>query len=128
MAFQKRFFVGRTQFAVIRQTLVFRSRHEIEQVFLQIRAGAGNGVDFVLTNHFRERNAELGRAHRARERDHHFAAVFEVVAISLGRVFDDSGVEMPVMPVDKFADWPRFRAADIGGFSCPLSLHAKAIA
>jgi len=31
------------------------------------------------------------------------------------------------MAIDEFANWPRFRAAIFGGWSCPLSLHGKRI-
>jgi hypothetical protein len=84
-------------------------------------------VDFVLPKHLRERNAELSRAHRARDCDHHFVATIKVVAISIGCVFDYSRIEVTVMPIDKFADRARFRAANVRGFSCPLSLHGKPI-
>src|SRR5205085_10918715 len=98
---------------------------KIEKVLLQIRAGAGNGVDFFLTNHLGERNAELGRAHRAGESDHHFAATIEVRGVSVGGVLDHGGVEVPVMPIDEFADRTRFYAVNVRGFTCPLSLRRK---
>ena len=82
----------------------------------KIGAGAGDGVHFVLPNHFRERNAELGRAHRAGERDHHFPAGVEMRDVSLGRVFQNGGVEMAVMPIDEFADRARFFLR--GGRNC----------
>jgi len=47
--------------------------------------------------------------------------------VSVGGVFYHSGVEMPVMPVDKFSDRPRFFAVNVPCFTCPLLLHAKAI-
>src|SRR5436305_12915420 len=47
--------------------------------------------------------------------------------VSIGSIFDHRGVEVPVMPVDKFSDRPRFFAVNVRGFTCPLLLHAKAI-
>jgi len=82
-------------------------------------------VDFVLTNHLSEGDAELGRAHRAGESDHHFPASVNVRDVSVGRVFNYGGVEVPVMPIDEFGDGPRFYAVNVRGFTCPLSLHRK---
>ena len=84
-------------------------------------------MDFVLTDHLRERDPELGRAHCAGKRDHHFATLVEVVAVGVGGVFDHSGVEVAIMPIDEFADGPRFYAVNVRGFTCPLWLHRKAI-
>src|SRR5207237_10637227 len=58
MAFQKLLFLLRAELAVVWKTLVFGARDQIEEVLLQIRAGAGDGMDFVLTNHLRQRNTE----------------------------------------------------------------------
>ena len=100
-------------------------RDEIEQVFFQICARAGDGVDFVLTDHFGEGNAELRGAHRPRERDHHFTAAIQVRDVGIGGIFNNRGIEMTVMPIDKFGDWSRFFAVSVRGFSCPLLLHGK---
>ncbi len=108
MAIEKLFFLLRTELAIVWEPLVMTAGNEIEEVFLQIRAGAGDGVDFVVSNHFRQRNTELGRAHRAGEGDHHFAATIEMRDVSIGGILDHRGVEVPVMPINEFADRARF--------------------
>ena len=125
MAAEKLFFLLGTELAIIGQALVFCARDKIEKVFFQIRAGAGDGVNFVLTNHLGQRNAELGGAHRAGESDHHFAATAKVRDVSIGGIFDHRGVEVPVMPINEFADRTRLYAVNARGFTCPLSLHGK---
>src|SRR5437899_11363250 len=54
MTFEKLFLLLRTELAIIRKPHVLAARNEIEKVFLQIRSGAGNRVDFVPANHLRE--------------------------------------------------------------------------
>ena len=125
MALQKLFFLSRTQLAVVWKTLVFGARDQIEQVFFQIRTGAGDGMDFVLTNHLRQRNTELGRTHRAGKSDHHFPAAVKVRDVRIGGIFDHRGVEVPVMPINEFADRAGLYAVNVRGFTCPLSLHRK---
>ena len=44
-------------------------------------------MHFVLPNHFRERNAQFGSAHRSGERDHHFPALIQVRAVCVRRIF-----------------------------------------
>ena len=82
-------------------------------------------MDFVLTNHLRQRNTELGRAHRAGKSDHHFPAAVKVRDVSVGGIFDHRGVEVPVMPINEFADRAGLYAVNVRGFTCPLSLHRK---
>jgi hypothetical protein len=48
-----------------------------------------------------------------------------VRGVSVGGVFDHSGVEVPVMPINEFADRARLYALNVRGFTCPLSLHRK---
>ena len=100
---------------------------KIEQVLFQIRAGASDRVNFVLTNHLGEGDAELGGAHRACESDHHFPAAVDMRDVSVGGVFYHSGVEMPVMPINEFTDGTRLHAVNVRGFTCPLLLHGKSI-
>src|SRR5437762_7883688 len=65
-------------------------------------------MDFVLANHFRESNAKLRGAHRAGERDHHFSTTIEMRNVGIGSVFQDRGVEMPVMAINELADAAHF--------------------
>ena len=65
VAVEQRLLVGGGEVAVIRHALVVIVRDEIEHVLLEIRAGATDGVHLVLPDHFRQREAEFRRAHRA---------------------------------------------------------------
>src|SRR5439155_191385 len=101
MTSEKLFLLSRTKLAIIRKADVLTARDQIEKVFLQIRTGAGDGVDFVPANHFRQRNAEFRGAHGARERDHHFSAAIQMRDVSLGGIFQRCRVEMPEMPINE---------------------------
>ena len=57
-----------------------------------------------LPDHLGERDAELGRAHRARQRDQHRAAAVEVRAIGFGGVDERGGVEVPEVPIDELGN------------------------
>ncbi len=78
VAVEQRLLVAGREIAVVRNALVVIVRDEVEDVFFQIRAGAADGVDLVLTNHLGERATDLGGAHRTGDRDEHLAAIFEV--------------------------------------------------
>src|SRR5437899_5167332 len=104
MTSEKLFLLSRTKLAIIRKADVLTARDQIEKVFLQIRTGAGDGMDFVPANHFRQRNAEFRGAHGARERDHHFSAAIQMRDISVGGIFQHRRVEMPEMAINELAD------------------------
>ena len=87
-------------------------RDEIENVLFEIRAGAGDELHLVLPNHFGEREAEFGGAHRAAERDHHFAALVEMRDVAARGVHERRGVEVAVVMLDELRD----RSA--GKFGC----------
>ena len=101
---EQRLLVLGGQVAVVRHALVVVVRHEVEDVLLEIGAGAADGVDLVLADHLGEREAELGGAHGAGERHQHLAALLEVAPVGVGRVDERRGVEVPVMVMDEFAD------------------------
>ena len=98
--------IGGGEMAVVRNALVIVVRDQVENILLQIRARADDGVDFVLTDHRRERDAEFGGGHRARQRHEHLAAGLEVGLIALGRIDQRRGVKMPVMLRDKPGNRP----------------------
>jgi hypothetical protein len=76
-------------------------RHEVEDVFLEVGAGAADGVDLALPDHLGQRDAELRRAHRAGERQEHHAALIEMAGPGFGRVPHGGGVEVAVVAVDE---------------------------
>ena len=61
-------------------------------------------MDFALANHFSQRDSQFRRTHRSRECDHHFSTSIEVSDVGIGRVFQDSGVKMPVVAINELAN------------------------
>jgi hypothetical protein len=107
----KEFFLGfRSELAVIGNAFVLRTGHEVKEIFFQIRSGAGDGMDLVLANHFRQGNTQLSRAHRSGEGDHHLPASLKMRDVGLSRVLQDGGVEVPVMAINKLTDTAGFHA------------------
>jgi hypothetical protein len=104
VAIEQALLVGRGEIAVIRHALVVVMRDEIENVLLQIGARAADGGDLVLPNHFRERQPELRRAHRAGQRNEHLAAFRQMRLVAFGGIHQSGGVEMTVMMGDEIAD------------------------
>ena len=102
-------FVVRREIAVVRHALVVIVRDEIEDILLEIRAGADDRVHLVLADHLRERDAELGGAHRAGERHQHLAAGGEVRLVALRRVEQRGRVEVTIILRDEFRDRTFFR-------------------
>ena len=66
MAVKQGFLLARRKMPVMRHALVIIVRDEVENVLLQIRAGAGDEMHFVAADHLGQREAEFGGAHRAR--------------------------------------------------------------
>ena len=120
----KQFFLGfRGELAVIRNALISRTRNKVKEVFFQIRPGAGDGVNLVLPNHFRQGYTQFSRTHRAGERDHHLSALLEVRIVGLRGVLEDSGVEMPVMAINKLTDTTRFHTSHLQRLDFALSMR-----
>src|SRR5215467_9074 len=105
---EKLFLLLWTEFAIIGKAHVFAARNEIEEVFLQICAGTGDRMHLVLSNHLRQRNAQLSGAHGAGEGDHHFPTAIEVRDVGVGSVFQNRRVEVPVMTINKLTDGAHF--------------------
>jgi hypothetical protein len=61
-------------------------------------------MDFVLADHFRERESQLGRAHRAGHRQKHFAARVQVRGVGVRGLADYRCVEVPKMMIDELSD------------------------
>ncbi len=79
-------------------------RDEVEDVLLEIRARAADRMDLAAADHLGERQAELGRAHGARERHEHLPAGVEVPHIGIRRVDERRAVEMPIVMADEIRD------------------------
>jgi len=93
--------VARREITVVRNALVVCVCDQVEEVFLEIGAGAADGVHFLLPDHFRERDAELGRAHRATQGDQHLPARVDMTAVRVRGVNERRGVEMAEMTIDE---------------------------
>ncbi len=98
---EQQLLVLRRQVAVARQPLVVRVRHEVEDVFLEVGAGAADGVHLSLANHLGERDSQLRRAHRACERHHHRSTRLEVGDVGERGVVERRGVEVAVVALDE---------------------------
>jgi hypothetical protein len=81
-------------------------RDEVEDVLLEIRAGATDRGDLPLPDHLREREAELGGRHRPRQRDQHLPPLLEVLVVVDRGSLQRGGVEVAVVVVDEARDWP----------------------
>ena len=100
-AFAQRHFFGVAQVAIVRHALVMIVRDKIENIFLEVRARRADGVNFALPDHFREREAQFGGAHRSRHRQEHFSAAREMRDVGFGGIHHDRRIEMPELVLDK---------------------------
>ena len=104
MALEQLLFVGPRELAIPRQPLVMVVRDVVEEIFLEVGAGAADTVNLPLADHLRQGHAELRRAHGARERDQHLAAGVEVLHVGLRRVDERRAVEVPVVVPNEIGD------------------------
>ena len=89
---------------VVRHPLVVVVRDEIENILLEVRAGTDDQVHLVATDHLRQRDAELGGRHCARDRHQHLAAGGEVCLVPLRRVEQRGRVKVTIILRDEFRD------------------------
>src|ERR1044072_2533714 len=89
----------RGEFAIIGKPLVMTTSDEVEEIRLEVGSSTGNCVDFILPNHFRERNTEFGSTHSASQRNHHFPTSSKMCAVGVGSIFEHCRVEVTVMPI-----------------------------
>ena len=104
MLVQKSLFVFAFQFPPVWDALVMIMRDEVEDVLFKVCTGATDRVYFVLANHFGQREPKFGRAHRACDRDQHFAALLQVIRIAFCGIFQRCRIKMPEMMRDEFRD------------------------
>jgi hypothetical protein len=79
-------------------------RDEVEEVFLEVRPGAADGVDLIAADHLGERPTEFGGAHRAGEGHEHPAAVVDALFVRDRGVAESRGVEVSEVLVDEISD------------------------
>jgi len=87
----------RGEIPILGHHLVFIVIEEIEQILFQIGGRAADGVDFVLTDHLGQGNAQLAGAHGSGHGEKHLAALGEQIVPGLGRVQGFAGVEVAKM-------------------------------
>ena len=90
---------------------------EVEDILFKIGARATNRVHFVLANHLGEREPELGGAHRACDRNQHFAAFLQVSGIALCGIFQRCRIKVPEMVRNEFGN--SFHCAKTGHWFAP---------
>ena len=101
MIFEQVPLVLRRQVAVVRHALVMRVGHQVHDILLQVGARAGDNLHLVPADHLGERDAQLGRAHRTAQRNHHLAAGVDMGFVSFRGVDQGRRVEMAVVMRDK---------------------------
>ena len=92
------------QIAIMRHALVKVVRDQVKNIFFQIGAGTRDRVYLVATDHLGQRQAKLGRTHRAGQRYQHHAAASQMALISLGGVHQRGSVEVAKLVFDKVAN------------------------
>ena len=90
--------------AVVLDDLVVVVGEEVEEVLLEVGAGAADAVHHVRPDHPGQDLAELGRAHGARERHQHLPARRDVVLVGARRRHRLPGVEVQEVLVEKGAN------------------------
>ena len=93
--------IGRSEVSIVRNALVKIMRHQIEDVLLQVRSRANDAMNFSLTNHLREGNSQLSRAHGPGKRHEHDSALIQMAGISLCGILECCGVEMAIVEIDE---------------------------
>src|SRR6266542_1588504 len=101
---QEFFLMLRRQFAIMRNPFILAACDEVEEVLLEVGAGAGNSVHFVPPNHFCERHAQFGSAHCPGERNHHFPASLKMRGVGVSGILEYCRVEVTEMPINELAD------------------------
>ena len=79
--------------------------HQVEDVLLQIGSCANDAMDFSLTNHLGEGNAQLSRAHGACKCHQHDAALIQMAGVGFSGILESSSVEVAVVKVDELRNW-----------------------
>lgn len=96
--------VGAGQVAVVGDPLVKIMGHKIEDILLEVRAGAADRMDLVLADHLGEGKTEFRRAHRTRDREEHRAPFVEMGRVAMGGVLQRRSVEVAVVMLDELGD------------------------
>ena len=99
MRFVEGLFVRGGELPVMGDALVVIVRHQVEDVFFEVRSRAADDVDLVPADHLRERAPELRRAHRPRESDHHLGAALELFLVGFGCIHHGGGIEVEIVPL-----------------------------
>jgi len=94
-------FFGVAQITIVGHALVMIVRHQIENIFFEIRSRRADAVHFSLANHFRERNSQLRRAHRSRHRQEHLSASRQMRDIRLRSVNHNRCIEVSELVLDE---------------------------
>ena len=101
---EQRLLVFRAQLPVMRHALVAFVGHEVEDVLLQVRPGARDGVHLVLADHLGQGDPQLRRRHRAGQGDQHLVPGGEMAVVVLRRRDQRRGIEVAVVVLDELGD------------------------
>jgi hypothetical protein len=106
--------VGRCQVAVVGDPDVVVVGHQVEQVLLEVGAGAADGVHLALPDHLGQGQAELGGGHGAGQGDQHAPVIVEELLVGAGGVDQGGGVEVAVVVADELFDTHGCKATETG--------------
>ena len=117
----------RAQVAVVGDADVVLVRDEVEEVLLEVGAGAADRVDLVAPDHLGQRPPELAGGHGPGQRDEHPPAPREVLLVAAGGVDRRGCVEVAVVLEHEVADvHGRLReAGSIGGTALQSRVHGR---
>ena len=78
-------------------------RDKVEDILFKVSTGTGNQMDFVLPNHFSQRQSQLCSTHCTGQADHHLAALIKMRSITFGGVDQCGSIEMSVVMINKLS-------------------------
>jgi hypothetical protein len=96
--------VALVEVTVVGEVAVVVVRDEAEERLLEVGARHGQAVDEARADGWGDRDAELSRGHRARDRPEHAAAALDVAPIGDRRLPRRARVEVPVVADQELQD------------------------
>jgi hypothetical protein len=102
MFLEKLFLIFGGQVPILRNPPVMIMSDKVVDILLEIRPGTADRMNLPLTDHFGEGKPQFCRAHGPGQSDKHPTPACNVFTIGNRSILHDRGIEMPVMPINKF--------------------------
>ncbi len=100
---EQRLLVIGCEIAVVGHPNIVVVGDQVEDVLLEVGAGAADGVHLALPDHLGERQTELCGGHGAGHGEEHLAAGSEVLLVGGSGIDQGGGVEVAVVVGDEFS-------------------------